>query len=147
MLESANNAATAIATNLGSLVKKKREGKYFSCFDIPNENKEENIEVFVELMNSYANELGLTASVFVNVHGMRKNKSSARDISVLTSECYKIPLFSKVVATKNHTLRAKYISNDGDVKIREIALINTNKLLWLDSGCIGGKTGCNNVGG
>lgn len=40
MLESANNAATAIATNLGSLVKKKREGKYFSCFDIPNESKD-----------------------------------------------------------------------------------------------------------
>lgn len=39
MLESANNAATIIATNLGSLVQKKREGKYFSCFDIARENK------------------------------------------------------------------------------------------------------------
>jgi D-alanyl-D-alanine carboxypeptidase len=34
MLESANNAANVIAANLGSLVKKKKEGKYFSCFDI-----------------------------------------------------------------------------------------------------------------
>ncbi len=39
MLQSANNAATVIANNLGSLVRKKREGKYFSCFDLPNENK------------------------------------------------------------------------------------------------------------
>lgn len=26
-------------------------------------------------------------------------------------------------------------------------MTNTNKLLWLNSGCIGGKTGCNNIGG
>lgn len=62
MLESANNAATSIATNLGSLVRKKREGKYFSCFDIPNEVKDENVSVFVELMNTYASELGLATS-------------------------------------------------------------------------------------
>lgn len=43
------------------------------------------MEVFVELMNTYATELGLTASTFVNAHGMCKNKSSARDIAVLTS--------------------------------------------------------------
>jgi len=47
MLESANNAATAIAANLGSLVRKKREGKYFSCFDVPYENKDENMGVFI----------------------------------------------------------------------------------------------------
>ena len=54
MLESANNAATAIATNLGSLVKKKRDGGYFSCFDIPREDKEENMGVFLGLMTEYA---------------------------------------------------------------------------------------------
>lgn len=26
-------------------------------------------------------------------------------------------------------------------------MTNTNKLLWLKSGCIGGKTGCNSIGG
>lgn len=85
MLESANNAATAIAANLGSLVRKKREGKYFSCFDVPYENKDENMGVFIQLMNTYATELGLTNSTFLNAHGMCKNKSSARDIAILTS--------------------------------------------------------------
>lgn len=47
MLESANNAATVIATNLGSLVQKKRQGKYFSCFDVQNEDKEANMQVFL----------------------------------------------------------------------------------------------------
>lgn len=85
MLDSANNAATAIATNLGSLVKKKRQGRYFSCFDVPNQDKDGNMAVFVELMNTYASQLGLGSSTFVNAHGMCKNKSSARDIAVLTS--------------------------------------------------------------
>jgi hypothetical protein len=34
MLNSANNAATVIANNLGHLVLKRKDGKYFSCFDI-----------------------------------------------------------------------------------------------------------------
>lgn len=64
-------------------------------------------------MNTFALELGLNNSTFVNVHGMCKNKSSARDIAVLTSECYKIPLFSKIVLTKHYTMKARYISNHG----------------------------------
>lgn len=78
---------------------------------------------------------------------MCKNKSTARDIALITSECYKIPLFSKIVLTKYYTLKAKYISNNGEVKIKDIQLTNTNRLLWLGSGCVGGKTGCNTFGG
>ena len=36
MLTSANNVAAAIANNLGSFVRKKQEGTYFSCFDLPS---------------------------------------------------------------------------------------------------------------
>lgn len=147
MLESANNAATAIATNLGSLVKKKRIGGYFSCFDIPREDKDENMAVFLGLMTEYAKELGLSGSSFVNTHGMCKNKSTARDVALLTSECFKIPLFTKIVSTKNYMVSARYISEVGELKTINIDLINTNKLLWLNSGCIGGKTGCNKIGG
>ena len=118
MLESANNAATVIATNLGSLVQKKRQGKYFSCFDVQNQDKQANMQIFLQLMNTYANQLGLSTSSFVNVQGMCKNKSSARDIAVITSECYKIPLFSKIVMTKNYTAKIKYISDHGEVKFK-----------------------------
>lgn len=85
MLNSANNAATMLATNLGSLVVKKRKNGYFSCFDIKNEDKHKNIEVFVQLMNSFASELNMLNSHFDNPHGMYKNKSSAKDISILLS--------------------------------------------------------------
>lgn len=46
LLSSANNAATIIATNLGSLVAKKRKNEYFSCYDIPHENKYKNMKIF-----------------------------------------------------------------------------------------------------
>lgn len=88
MLSSANNAASTIATNLGSLVRKKKANKYFSCFDIPLESKEENLSVFLDLMNSHAKELGMASSSFVNVHGLSRNKSTARDIAVLMTACF-----------------------------------------------------------
>lgn len=34
LLNSANNAATVIANNLGCLIKAKKNNKYFSCFDV-----------------------------------------------------------------------------------------------------------------
>lgn len=116
MLNSANNAATVIANNLGSYVLKKREGKYFSCFDIPNEDREKNIGFFLQLMNTYASELKLENSTFSNVHGMCSNLSSARDMAILISECYKIPLFSKIVLTRYHTLRIKYVADSGELE-------------------------------
>lgn len=64
-------------------------------------------------MNTYSGELNLTNSTFVNVHGMCKNKSSARDMAVLTAECYKIPLFSQIVNTRSYVMKAKYISSQG----------------------------------
>ena len=51
---SANNMATAIASNLGNYVAKKRQNEYFSCFDVNAENREANINIFLDLMNKYA---------------------------------------------------------------------------------------------
>lgn len=78
---------------------------------------------------------------------MCRNLSTAKDVAILTSECYKIPLFSKIAMTKHHTARVKYISEEGELQFRELPLTNTNRLLWLGNNCIGGKTGCNSVGG
>lgn len=47
---SANNIANAIANNLGSYLRKQREGQYFSCFDLLHENRELNIGVFMVRM-------------------------------------------------------------------------------------------------
>ena len=85
MLHSANNAATILATNLGSYVQKKRNNSYFSCYDLPNENKNKNMAIFMDLMKHYAEELELETVSFDNVHGLSKNMASARDVAILTS--------------------------------------------------------------
>jgi hypothetical protein len=54
MLNSANNAATVLANNLGFLCLRKRQNKYFSCFDINESNRRKNIEFFVSLMGKFA---------------------------------------------------------------------------------------------
>jgi D-alanyl-D-alanine carboxypeptidase len=54
IISSSNNVALAIANNLGSYILKKKINRYFSCFDLANENRESNINIFVALMNRYA---------------------------------------------------------------------------------------------
>jgi hypothetical protein len=39
MLNSGNDAAYTIATNLGLLIEKKKKGEYFSTFDVKNSKR------------------------------------------------------------------------------------------------------------
>ena len=139
IMKSSNNIALTIANNLGSYVLKKRVSRYFSCFDLANENRENNIAIFVGLMRKYAKEMGLTDSTFTNPHGLTGNLSSAIDVARLASECFKIPLFCKISSCKQQTIRPREISDHGEVVHRISILENTNKL--LAEGCLGGKTG------
>lgn len=43
------------------------------------------MDTFLKLMNAYAEELEMFDTKFVNVHGIQKNISTAKDIAVLTS--------------------------------------------------------------
>ncbi len=93
-------------------------------------------EVFVEMMNQRAKELGMTNTRFVNVNGLppgRKkptNQMSARDAGILARELIKYPLIMKWSATKNAPFR------NGS-----FTLTNTNTLLGRFRGMDGLKTG------
>ncbi len=95
-----------------------------------------DIEVFVELMNQRAKELGMEDTRFVNVNGLppgRKkpaNQMSARDAGILARELIKYPLIMKWSATKNAPFR------NGS-----FTLTNTNRLLGRFRGLDGLKTG------
>lgn len=145
IMKSCNNIALTIANNLGSYVLKKKINRYFSCFDLTSENRESNIAVFLGLMKKYAKEMGLIDSTFVNPHGLTSNLCSAIDVAKLASECFKIPLFSKISSTKQHSIRPREINEHGEVVHRVSLLENTNKL--LGEGCLGGKTGSSLEGG
>lgn len=55
----------------------------------------------------------MTQTQFFNCHGMVENISTVKDLGILTYECLKIPLFTKIIATKKHTAKARFINSLG----------------------------------
>lgn len=112
MLESANDAATAIAISVAG-----------------------SVEAFAEKMNSRADEIGLDDTSFENPHGLdsENHYTTASDLAKLTAEALKNEEFRKIVSTYKTTIPM----NGGGVRL----LINHNRLLRSYDGAIGVKTG------
>ena len=91
---------------------------------------------FADMMNSRANQLGLTNTHFVTPSGLHDENhySTAYDMAKLTSEALKNDTFREICGTKQ--IKIKF----GNPPY-ERWLTNTNKLLSLYDGCIGVKTG------
>lgn len=91
---------------------------------------------FVFAMNNKAKEFYLTNSYFSNPAGLDGNGhySTARDLVRISWVAMKNPLFSKIVSTKEKTVK----SEDGKIVHK---LTNINKLLNEEEGIMGVKTG------
>jgi D-alanyl-D-alanine carboxypeptidase (penicillin-binding protein 5/6) len=113
LLESGNDAATAIAISVGG-----------------------SEEKFVRMMNETAEKLGLTDTSFKNPHGLSDDDhyTTAHDLAIITKRAMELPLFREIVATKRYSVRY-----DGTENGRR--LVNHNKLLFSAEGVIGVKTG------
>jgi D-alanyl-D-alanine carboxypeptidase len=91
---------------------------------------------FAVLMNRKARGLGMHDSHFANATGLpdKSQRSSARDLAILTRAAFRHPFIKKVMAEKRVTITG----SDG----RKISRVNHNKLLWhLDRPQVLGKTG------
>ncbi len=112
MLESGNDAATALAISVGG-----------------------SVEGFVELMNKKAEELGLTNTHFTNPHGLPDDGhyTTARELAVIMANAVKNDIFSEISGCKKKVVPKE---NDG-VRV----FYNHNRLLSSYSGVIAGKTG------
>lgn len=119
LLESGNDAATAIALHIGG-----------------------STERFADMMNARAKESGLVNTHFTNPHGLsdKEHYTTARELAIITAEAMKHPLFCEIVGTK--TAFARY---DGRENGRR--LVNHNKLLFGFSGATGVKTGYTRLDG
>lgn len=117
MLESANDAAAAIAIEVAG-----------------------SIEAFAGLMNAKAAELGLTNTHFTNPHGLDDpdHYTTARDLARLAAYALENPRFREIVSTYRHT-----ISIGDETRY----LLNHNKMLKQYDGAIGVKTGYTRVSG
>lgn len=111
LLQSANDAAVAIACHIGG-----------------------SVEGFSALMNEKAQQLGLSDTHFTNPHGLddEDHYTTARELAIIASEALKNPQFKKIVSTYKRTFST-------EERVR--TYINHNKLLKLYDGCIGVKTG------
>lgn len=113
MLESANDAAAAIAIEIAG-----------------------NIESFADLMNETAQRIGLTDTHFTNPHGLdnAEHYSSAYDLAMLARYALQNPDFARIVSTYKTNIP---LGEDEGIRV----LINHNKMLKYYDGAIGVKTG------
>ena len=112
LLESANDAAAAIAIEIGG-----------------------SIEGFCDIMNEKAADLGLCDTHFTNPHGLSDDAhyTTAYDLAVIAAEALKNDTVREIVATKKMTVTPV----EGNVRV----LYNHNKMLSRYGGAIGVKTG------
>lgn len=113
MLNSGNDAATAIAENISG-----------------------SVEAFAKLMNNKAKTIGMKYSSFSNPHGLddAEHYSTAYDMAMLTKYAMKNESFRKIVSTKRKNVELNGVENSR-------FLTNHNKLLSMYDHCIGVKTG------
>ena len=114
MLRSANDAAVAIAIELGG-----------------------SIECFADMMNEKAMTMGLENTHFTNPHGLydKEHYTSAYDLAIISSELLKNETLKTIVSTKKITIPFSESSDNTRF------LVNHNKMLRLYDGAIGVKTG------
>ena len=113
MLESANDAATALAYTVGG-----------------------SIEGFASMMNAKAQSLGLKNTNFENPHGLdsENHYTTARDLGLLACYAMKNKEFADIVSTRKITIP---LNNGEGTRV----LVNHNRLLRTYDGAIGIKTG------
>ena len=111
LLQSANDAAVAIACHIGG-----------------------DIDGFAEMMNAKASELGLTDTHFTNPHGLDDGEhyTTASELALIAAELLKNPTLKRIVSTYKKTFATDE---------RRRTYVNHNKLLKLYDGAIGVKTG------
>lgn len=113
LLESANDAAVAIAVALSGTV-----------------------DAFVEQMNQKAMALGLSDTHFSNPHGLdhEDHYTTASDLARLAAYCMRNEMFRTIVSTRRMTIP---LNDQEGVRL----LLNHNRLLRSYDGAIGLKTG------
>ena len=119
LLESANDAAAAIAIHLAG-----------------------SISAFADRMNARAADMGLTDTHFENPHGLNADNhyTTAIDLARITAEAMRNPIFREIVSTRHKVIK---VQNGTQVR----SLSNHNRLLRSYDDCVGVKTGFTRISG
>lgn len=95
-----------------------------------------NVADFVTLMNAKAIEIGATATFFENPNGLdgQNHKTTARDLAKIAAYAMENPEFQKIVGTQSTKIGERYFTNH-------------NRLLSMQPGAVGVKTGFTKAAG
>lgn len=142
MLPSGNDAAYAIAENLGRTM----------LIDEGRSNESNDISLcigrFVEEMNNKAYALGMTDTFFANPCGLDdegfegSHESTAYDVALMMRAAGNTYPVAEIMAKREDTLSCIR----GGVSY-ELPLVNTNKIMKMEDNACGGKTGFTDLAG
>lgn len=107
-------------------------------------------DAFVVLMNQYAQELGCTATQFMNVHGLHhaEQYTTARDMCRILRAALKNERFVQVFTTVNHTVGATNKSPERTMTTANYLMSKPDGMvIYFDKRVIGGRTGVAEDGG
>lgn len=99
--------------------------------------------VFVEALNSYAQELGCTNTNFTNVHGLHDDNqyTTARDMGRIMSAAVKNETFCTILGTKYYNVPATNLSEDRYLVSENYLINNDTVQIYYDQRVIGARTG------
>lgn len=103
---------------------------------------------FVELMNSYAKELGCTQTQFTNAHGLydANQYSTARDLARILDAAMKNDVFRTVFGTVYYTIPATNKSPVRELVSGNFHMCTDDVKGYYDDRVIGGRTGITDAG-
>lgn len=125
MVESANDAAVVVANHIA-----------------------ESTELFVQMMNEKAAELGCSGTNYSNVHGLHDDNTytTARDVARLTEAALKNETFRTMFETVTYMVPATNKCPERKITTTN-HMMNENNRMYYDPLVTGGKTGATDQGG
>lgn len=147
MIPSGNDAAIAIAENLGDDILKQAKNSKQQLYKqdgtpLDTEDPTKALDAFVARMNAKAKELGCTSTVFLNPHGLDDGKfagnlySTAREVSKICAYAMKNNTFRSLCDQKQANLTVQRGNESISVEV-----LTTDELLGRYEGACGIKTG------
>ncbi|MBR6222735.1 MAG: D-alanyl-D-alanine carboxypeptidase [Lachnospiraceae bacterium] len=119
MIESANDAAIAIAEHIGG-----------------------SVEGFAEMMNAKAEELGCTNTHFVNPNGLfnEEHYTCPKDMALITKEALKYPMFRELTQAKHSQIPPTNLCEETRELWKAFKLTSPKSTFYYEY-ALGGKTG------
>ena len=107
-----------------------------------------SIELFLQMMNDKATELGCQNTHYGNVHGLHDEETytTARDIARITEAALENEVFCKMFCTTEYTIAATNKHESRTITTTN-NMMNSKNSKYYDSRVTGGKTGATDEGG